>query len=153
MSGPNIKGNPLKIFVLLLVLSYFVGEFLIPKYPLIDFINLFGFLGLIISIGIFISGFKLFKSYKEDPLPTSDTKRIIKTGIFAYTRNPIYLAFILFHLFMFLVFENVLYFISSVGLSIWLHNWIVPAEEAYLRKNFSNEYDSYINNVNRWIFF
>ena len=54
---------------------------------------------------------------------------------------------------MFLVFENVLYFISSVGLSIWLHNWIVPAEEAYLRKNFSNEYDSYINNVNRWIFF
>ena len=105
------------------------------------------------SIGIFISGFKLFISYKEDPLPTSDTKRIIKTGIFAYTRNPIYLAFILFHLCMFLVFENVLYFISSVGLSIWLHNWIVPEEETYLRKNFNNEYDSYMNNVNRWIFF
>ena len=35
--GPNIKGNPLKISVGLLVVSYLLGEFILPKYPLLYF--------------------------------------------------------------------------------------------------------------------
>ena len=38
--GPAIKGNPLKMFVYLLVLSYVVGEFIIPKYTLISLLNI-----------------------------------------------------------------------------------------------------------------
>ena len=33
--GPQIQGNPIKIFVYLLAISYVVGEFIIPKYPII----------------------------------------------------------------------------------------------------------------------
>ena len=55
----------------------------------------------------------MFKSYDENPLPASTTDRIIKTGIFAYTRNPIYLAIVMFFFSMFLVFENVMYFFIS----------------------------------------
>ena len=71
MNGPQIKGNPLKISVILLVASYIVGDFVLPKYHLMYFIQLIGVLGLIFSVGIFISGFSIFKSYGEDPLPTS----------------------------------------------------------------------------------
>ena len=95
IEGPNIKFNPLRITVGLLVISYIVGEFLIPKYPLLYSIKLIGILGLIISGGFFIAGFNIFKSYDEDPLPSSDTDVLIKTGIFAYIRNPIYFSFIL----------------------------------------------------------
>ena len=42
---------------------------------------------------IFFSSLNLFISYKENPIPQADTKRIIKTGVFAYCRNPMYLAF------------------------------------------------------------
>ena len=109
MNGPNIKGNPLRVSVGLLVLSYILGEFIFPKYPLIYLINLIGIIGLLISIGIFLSGFNIFKSYNENPNPTSTFKVLIKTGIFAYTRNPIYLSFIIFFISMFLIFENVAY--------------------------------------------
>ena len=95
-NGPNIIGNPFRIAVGLLVASYVIGEFIIPKYPLIYVFKLIGILGLISSTFIFISGFNMFKSYDENPLPTSTTNRIIKTGIFAYTRNPIYLAIVMF---------------------------------------------------------
>ncbi len=95
-NGPNIIGNPLRIAVGLLVASYLIGEFIIPKYPLIYAFSLLGILGLISSTFIFISGFNMFKSYDENPLPSSTTDRIIKTGIFAYTRNPIYLAIVMF---------------------------------------------------------
>ena len=150
--GPNINGNPLRIAVGLLVASYLIGEFIIPKYPLIYVFKLIGILGLIASTFIFTSGFNLFKSYDENPLPTSTTNRIIKTGIFAYTRNPIYLAIVMFFLSMFLVFENVMYFLSSVGLAIWLHNYVIKSEENFLQNKFSDEYDQYMKAVNRWIF-
>jgi len=68
-----------------------------------------------LSLALFFSSLNLFNSYKENPTPQSSTKRIIKTGIFAYCRNPMYLAFILFHFFMFLTFENVAYFLSGSG--------------------------------------
>ena len=58
------------------------------------------------------TGFNIFKSYNENPVPSSTSNRLIKTGVFAYTRNPIYLSFVLFHFSMFLIFENVIYFLS-----------------------------------------
>ena len=113
--GPNIVGNPLRVAVGLLVASYVIGEFIIPKYPLIYALKIIGILGLISSVLVFFAGFNIFKSYGEDPIPTSATMRIISTGIFAYTRNPIYLSFVMFHFSMFLVFGNVMYFLSSLA--------------------------------------
>ena len=152
-SGPLINGNPLKISIYLLIPCYIIGEFVIPKYPLIFIFNLFGVVGLIISIFFFFSGFNIFKSYKENPAPKTITNKIIKTGIFAYTRNPIYIAFIIFHFSMFLTFENVTYFLTSVGLSLWLHNYVIKKEEEYLLKEFPEEYKRYKESVKRWIFF
>ena len=51
--NPQITGNPLKITVYLLVISYFTGEFILPKYSFIYLINLIGILGIIISIIFF----------------------------------------------------------------------------------------------------
>ena len=153
MSGPNVKGNPLKIAVALLAASYVTGEFLFSKYPLAYIFNLIGILGMIVSVFIFFTGFDLFRTYKEDPKPTSNTTRLIKTGIFAYTRNPIYLAFVGFNISMFLIFENVMYFLSALGLAIWLHHWVIKAEEEYLLDQFSDEFERYKESVNRWLFF
>ena len=151
--GPKIKGNPLRLSVYLLVASYIVGEFILPKYLLIYPINLIGMIGLMISLIFFFSGFNIFKSYKENPVPTSTSNRLIKTGIFAYTRNPIYVSFVLFHFSMFLVFENVMYFLTSIGLAFWIHIYVIKPEEDYLLEIFSDEYKRYMEAVSRWIFF
>ena len=151
--GPKIKGNPLLVSVYLLVLCYIVGEFFIPKYSLLYPINLIGILGLVISLVFFFSGFNIFKSYTENPVPTSSSERLIKTGVFAYTRNPIYLSLVLFHLSMFLVFDNVMYLLSAVGQTIWIHNYIIKFEEEYLLGKFTDEYQRYMNAVSRWLFF
>ena len=151
--GPNVKGNPLRVSVYLLVFSYIVGEFILPKYLLVYPINLMGIIGLVISLFFFFSGFNIFKSYKENPVPTSNSNRLIKTGIFAYTRNPIYISFVLFHFSMFLVFENVMYFLTSIGLAVWIHNYVIKPEEDYLLEIFSDEYNRYKEAVSRWVFF
>jgi len=151
--GPMVQGNPLRICVYLLVISYVVGEFIIPKYPIIYLFNMVGLVGFILSLIFFFSGFNIFKSYNENPIPTSDTNRLIKTGIFAYTRNPIYLSIVLFHFSMFLVFENVMYLLSSISLLIWLNNYVIKAEEEYLKNKFGDEFFRYCGAVKRWLIF
>ena len=151
--GPSVKGNPLKIFVLLLVVSYILGEFFIPQYGLFNLLNIIGVIGLILSLLLFFSSLNLFNSYKENPTPQSNTKRIIKTGIFAYCRNPMYLAFISFHFSMFLTFENVAYLLSGFGLFIWISNYVIPIEEKFLIENFGDEFKRYNQSVKKWLFF
>ena len=151
--GPAIKGNPLEIFGYSLVISYLVGEFLIPKYNLFTILNLLGVIGLVISLVLFFSSLNIFNSYKENPKPQTHTKRIIKTGIFAYCRNPMYMAFILFQFSMFLIFENVAYFLSSLGLFFWINSFVIPKEEKYLIETFGDEYDRYLIAVKKWMFF
>ena len=151
--GPAVKGNPLRIFVLLLLISYIVGEFIIPQYPLFYLLHLIGIMGLILSLALFFASLNLFNSYKENPTPQADTKRIIKTGIYAYCRNPMYLAFIAFHFNMFLIFENVAYFFSAIGFFIWINNYVIPIEESYLQEKFGDEYVRYLQAVKKWMFF
>ena len=54
---------------------------------------------------------------------------------------------------MFLTFENVMYFLTSIGLAIWIQNYVINAEEEYLIKELSDEYQQYMNAVKRWGFF
>ena len=57
--GPAIKGNPLEIFGYLLVISYVVGEFFIPKYNLFTLLNLLGVIGLVLSLALFFSSLNI----------------------------------------------------------------------------------------------
>ena len=59
---------------------------------------------------------------------------------------------VMFFLSMFLVFENVMYFLSAVGLAIWLHNYVIKSEENFLLNKFPDEYGRYMKAVKRWIF-
>ena len=151
--GPEIKGNPLYISVYLLIGSFLVGEFIVPKYPLFYIINLFGVLLIIIAPLIFFSSRNAFFAHDENPIPQTDTLKLIKTGIYAYSRNPIYLSFIMFHFGMFLTFENVMYFLSSIGLFIWLNYKVISEEELFLESKFKDEFIRYRQSVKKWILF
>ena len=151
--APNVKGNPLYVSVYLLIISYVIGEFIFPKYPLIYILNLLGVIMIIISPIIFLSSRNAFISHEEKLLPQTDSNKIIKTGIYAYSRNPIYLSFVMFHFGMFLTFENIVYFLCSIGLFFWLNNYVIKEEEIFLREKFEDEYDRYCISVKKWIFF
>ena len=43
---------------------------------------------------------------------------------------------------MFLVFENVMYFLTSIILFIWINNYVINPEEEYLANTFGDEVHS-----------
>ncbi|RJP70763.1 MAG: isoprenylcysteine carboxylmethyltransferase family protein [Candidatus Abyssobacteria bacterium SURF_17] len=78
-------------------------------------------------------------------------RRLVNTGPYAYTRNPLYIGN---HLILtgFCVLSELLWFIpAALGLCFVFYNCIVLYEEELLRQRFGEEYLSYMRQTARWI--
>jgi protein-S-isoprenylcysteine O-methyltransferase Ste14 len=76
--------------------------------------------------------------------------KLITSGVFAFSRNPIYTAFGLILLGQFLIFSNWL-LLLYMGAGIWLFHRQVLREEDYLKKHYGKEYVEYSNRVRRYL--
>jgi protein-S-isoprenylcysteine O-methyltransferase Ste14 len=76
--------------------------------------------------------------------------KLVTTGVFAFSRNPIYVAFGLVLLGQFLVFPNWILLVYLAA-GIWLVHRQVLREEEFLRKQYGQEYAEYCNRVRRYI--
>ena len=112
------------------------------------------FLGLVIiivSIILFYCTFIIFKSNAENPHPRSVTTQLFLGGTYKYSRNPIYLAFVLILIGCSICFNSVWYLIFAILELILLHFGVILPEEKYLEKEFDKVYLEYKNSVRRWI--
>lgn len=76
--------------------------------------------------------------------------KLVTTGVFAYTRNPIYVAFWFVLLGQFLVFPNWILLIYF-GAATWLFHRQVLREETFLRSQYGREYSDYSHRVRRYL--
>jgi protein-S-isoprenylcysteine O-methyltransferase Ste14 len=83
-------------------------------------------------------------------IDTERPDKLITTGIFAFSRNPIYLAFAFILLGQFLIFPNWILLIYA-GAGIWLFHRQVLREEDFLKKHYGKEYLEYCTQVRRYL--
>ena len=83
-------------------------------------------------------------------IDTEHPDKLITSGAFAYSRNPIYVAFALVLLGQFLIFPNWLLLVYLFA-GIWLFHRQVLREEDYLKQHYGKEYLEYRNRVRRYV--
>jgi protein-S-isoprenylcysteine O-methyltransferase Ste14 len=108
--------------------------------------------GLLILIGvaIFVAGARGFRG-AATPLPTNQPARaLVTSGIYRWTRNPIYLAFFLVYCGIGLVVRSPWILILVLPLAIAIRYGVVAREEAYLEQRFGDAYRNYKASVRRW---
>jgi protein-S-isoprenylcysteine O-methyltransferase Ste14 len=76
--------------------------------------------------------------------------KLVTTGIFAFSRNPIYVAFGFILLGQFLLFSNWILLVYMVA-AIWLFHRQVSREEEYLGKQYGQQYSEYCDRVRRYL--
>jgi protein-S-isoprenylcysteine O-methyltransferase Ste14 len=111
-------------------------------------------LGLLAALGsaaIAFWAFRTMLSAGEQPDPGVPTRKIIRDGPFARTRNPIYLSFALFALGVALLMNNLWIILVLALLMIYVDARIVRREENYLEQQFGDEYLDYKRSVRRWL--
>jgi protein-S-isoprenylcysteine O-methyltransferase Ste14 len=83
-------------------------------------------------------------------IDTEHPNKLITSGVFAFSRNPIYVAFAFVLLGQFLVFSNWIVLVY-MGAAVWLFHRQVSLEEEYLKKHYGQEYLDYCNVVRRYL--
>ena len=83
--------------------------------------------------------------------PSAHSSKVVTSGLYAYSRNPIYLGWFL--LIAGIGFRNasLLVLVIAVTMVLLLYRAVIVEEEAYLEKRFGDEYLRYKKSVRRWL--
>jgi len=75
---------------------------------------------------------------------------LVTDGLFAHSRNPLYLGNVLILTGLFMLHNNPWVYLFGFAFFLFAYGALVAAEEAYLRARFGAEYERYCQRVNRW---
>jgi protein-S-isoprenylcysteine O-methyltransferase Ste14 len=106
------------------------------------FFCLAGFIMFLLSLVSFGNSFRV-------GIDMDHSDKLITTGVFAFTRNPIYVAFGFILLGQFLIFSN-WFLLVYLGAAIWLFHRQILREEDFLKKHYGKEYSDYYSRVRRY---
>ncbi|HEX4964261.1 MAG TPA: isoprenylcysteine carboxylmethyltransferase family protein [Thermoanaerobaculia bacterium] len=111
----------------------------------------FGVPLVIAALAIFLTSTNRFKA-AGTPVPGDQpTTRIVRSGPYRFSRNPIYLSFSLLVLGI-AFWRNSVWLLGTLAVAVGLMSFIViPREERYLERRFGPEYLGYKMKVRRWL--
>ena len=143
---------PPPILVMILVISnYFSSKKIdlihLPNQDLISIIIfLFGILILINPI------FKFIKSKTTiDPIKFKKVNKLIISGIYKYSRNPMYLGLLMIVISTSIFYLNIFSITTPFLFYCWINRFQIKREEIFLTEKFGEEYMSYKIKTRRWI--
>src|SRR5262245_44118419 len=143
---------PPPLFVLVFIL---IGVGLQRVHPLY-FVSgtlrlLFSILFICGGLGLVVPCAVTFKRAKTGIRPWEATTRIVTTGFYRFSRNPIYCGFILVGLGIAFSANNLWIALLQIPNFFVLDKFIIQKEEIYLEEKFGEEYRAYQKKVRRWI--
>ena len=98
---------------------------------------------------LFLSLVSFGKSFRVG-IDSDRPDKLITTGVFAFSRNPIYVAFAFVLLGQFLVFSNWILLVYLVAATALFHRQVLREEE-FLKKQYGRQYSEYCDRVRRYL--
>jgi protein-S-isoprenylcysteine O-methyltransferase Ste14 len=136
---------------LISIAIHFVVSFSLPQGIFRQILIPVGIVLIIIGICFVVLARREFAYFSQPTDPGHPTSKVVTTGVFSISRNPLYLGGILILLGIALAL-NILWALGVLLLStiICLYVLIIP-EEQYLAAKFGEEYKEYTISVHRWL--
>ncbi len=104
--------------------------------------------GLIVTAGLL--RFRAAGTTVEPTKPESSSS-LVQSGIYQYTRNPMYLGFAVFLFGLGLYLDNALSIFLVLAFMGYMTIFQIKPEERALKKIFGNEFQQYMRNTRRWL--
>jgi protein-S-isoprenylcysteine O-methyltransferase Ste14 len=108
---------------------------------------------LLAGICVAVSGFTAFRRARTtvNPLKPKQASTLVRSGIYRYTRNPMYLGLLLVLLGWALLVSNVIAFVLLPAFILYLNRFQIAPEERALASIFGQEFAAYKAKVRRWL--
>ncbi len=144
--GPIYVGIILIMTILFSILSF---KRIIPYFQFNILKILFIIIGiLLIILGIYIWYQGAIKSKLDDNIIKN---KLVTTGIYSYTRNPLYTAFIFIFAGILFIMNNLYLLVLPIIYWLLLTILMINTEEKWLKELYGKEYIDYCKRVNRCI--
>ena len=146
-----LKIPPPLLVLILVVSNYFSSKkidlILLPNQDITSIIIfLIGMLILINPI------FKFIKSKTTiDPIKFKKVNKLITSGIYKYSRNPMYLGLLMIVISTSILYLNILSITTPFLFYFWINRFQIKREEIFLTEKFGKEYLLYMTKTRRWI--
>ena len=143
---------PPPLVVLILVFSNFLSSkkvdvVLIPNQTLVSIlILLIGILILILPVSKFIKS-----KTTIDPIKFKKVNKLVTSGIYKYSRNPMYLGLLLIVISSSILYLNIYSVMTPIFFYYWINRFQIKREEIFLTEKFGKEYLLYMTRTRRWI--
>lgn len=109
---------------------------------------LFCFLGALLGLAAVVSFSRAQTTI--DPRDPSKTSVLVTTGIYRFSRNPMYLGLLCFLCAAFIYFAALSALLMLVFFVVYMNLFQIAAEEAVLQAMFGERYEDYCRHVRRW---
>ena len=106
---------------------------------------------LIAAVLLFVLSVREFRATRTSVRGNERTTAIVRTGPYRFSRNPIYLGFVLFLLGLALLLNNLWLLVALAAFASFISIIVIPREEEFLERNFQAEYSEYKASVRRWL--
>ena len=111
----------------------------------------FGPLIILCAVAFFLRSLREFRAAGTPVRGNERSTTIVRTGPYRFSRNPIYLSFILLVLGL-AVWMNVFWVLVTLVPAVgFIAAVVIPREERFLERNFGEQYLSYKASVRRWL--
>ena len=107
----------------------------------------------LLGAGIIVSGIVSFRRAKTtvNPMRPESASSLVVSGIYQYTRNPMYLGLLLILLGWAAFLSNLAAFALLPAFVVYMNHFQIAPEERALGSLFAQEYQAYRARVRRWI--
>ena len=115
--------------------------------------NIISLFLLILGLAIFLSAVKSFRIQKTtvNPLEPKQASSLVTSGVFKFSRNPMYLGMLIILLSLSCKFNLIGGMIISLFFYIFITKFQIIPEEAAMNELFGNEFIDYSKKTRRWI--
>ena len=143
---------PPPLIVLVLVISIYFSS---KKIDLINIPFQLQISFFILSIGLLIFLYPVLQFIKSkttvDPIKFKKVNKLVTSGIFKYSRNPMYLGMLMVVLSTSIFYLNIYSILTPFLFIFWINKFQIKREEAFLTEKFGKEYLSYKNKTRKWL--
>jgi len=108
---------------------------------------------MVIFLALVLLGWALLVMVKagNDPRPDKPDAALVQAGPFRFSRNPVYLGFLLAAAGLALMWGTLWGWVAVAVLHALLDRLVIAKEEAYLGMRFGAAYEAYRGRVRRWV--
>jgi protein-S-isoprenylcysteine O-methyltransferase Ste14 len=137
--------------VLVAIALQLVVPISLPRGSLTPVLQLAGAILIVVGVGLAVLARREFAQYGQPTDPGLPTSKIISTGVFSISRNPLYLGGVFTLAGISLALNLPWVLILLLPSMVACHYILIAPEESYLAAKFGEQYRNYTATVHRWI--